>query len=80
MQDRPAGGTAEEVAAANPHLVDKIPSMVGHINDGGSDDVNAAAAAAFGGVGSDVGGAPVDMVDGSGMEVPELAMQVGWSH
>ncbi|WIA17951.1 hypothetical protein OEZ85_009442 [Tetradesmus obliquus] len=117
VQDRPAGGSAEEVAAANPALAAAVPATVGKTDapgagaeallaaaDAAGDGSNAGARASFGGqhrgsegaaaaVGEETGGGAaaagvgagglgvgVDMTDGSGMEVLELAVQEGWTH
>jgi hypothetical protein len=109
VQERPAGGTPEEVAAANPALAAAVPETVGKDSSesGATTDdavvdavesatatgqrtqeVNAPAATtnpaatepavgAGGGFAADAsGGLGVvgDMSDGSGMEVPELAI------
>jgi hypothetical protein len=74
LQDRPAGGTAEEVAAANPHLVADHPAMVGY------QQVDAPPAPAAGreqqGTDASSGGnsSGWDTADMSGLEVPELAV------
>jgi hypothetical protein len=107
VQDRPEGGSAEEVAAANPALAAAVPAAVGKVDEpgagadalleaaaaldasgdaGGHSDSNAAVAG--GGAGASAGDAGVgagasgvvDMGDGSGMEIPELAVQEGWTH
>jgi hypothetical protein len=66
---RAAGGAAAEVAAANPDLARAVPATVG-----GDSAATAAAATAEGG-----GGGPgLVLSDGSGMDVPELAVQRGW--
>jgi hypothetical protein len=115
VQDRPAGGSAEEVAAANPALAAAVPATVGKADvDGAGADalldaadaaanhaggsVNTDAAGAAGrdtrsreggqrdsAAGADVGGGVGgvggvgEMSDGSGMEIPELAVQEGWT-
>jgi hypothetical protein len=71
---RGAGGSAEEVAAANPGVAKAVPSSVGRPHGGGvRDEAGAGLEAAAGG-----GGPPLELWDGSGMEVPELAVQRGW--
>ncbi len=62
MRDRPAGGTPDEVAAANPALAQRVPEAVGQTGEG------------------DAGPATgMTLADGSGMEVPELAVQADWT-
>jgi hypothetical protein len=103
MQERPAGGTPEEVAAANPGLAAAVPAIVGQSGpipadtatevaehnlqgaetakstlDSGSASEEGRPDAAAGAVGVPgepaVAGAGLRLGDGSGMDVPELAV------
>jgi len=106
VQDRPAGGTPEEVAAANPALAAAVPETVGAVSigeAGGSGKAHVLAnqsassdTAQPGGVQAgeqrhpdpaqkkgQTGGAEAATTsdtDGSGIEMPELAVQQGWTH
>lgn len=96
VQDRPAGGTPEEVAAANPELAAAVPAAVAQSGPTLGDTVGevtknlntqvqtgdeAVKPGTPGGAaaGPAVAGAGLHVEDGSGMEVPELAVQAGWS-
>jgi len=95
VQDRPAGGTPEEVAAANPGLAAAVPAAVAQsgptpgdtvgevtqLNTQAQTEGEAPKSGTAGGAaaGPAVAGAGLHVEDGSGMEVPELAVQAGWS-
>ncbi|KIZ03921.1 hypothetical protein MNEG_4036 [Monoraphidium neglectum] len=72
--ERAAGGSAEEVAAANPGLAKALPAATGGAAVGRGEE------AGGGGIARERGdqGVPLVLSDGSGMEVPELAVQAGW--
>jgi hypothetical protein len=89
VQERPAGGTPEEVAAANPGLAAAVPATVGQSgptpadtaaevaehNLQGAGTATGTAAGAAGTAGEPaVAGAGLSLGDGSGMDVPELAV------
>lgn len=114
VQDRPAGGSPDEVAAANPSLAAAIPATVGQdpaaIEERTGDAAAASGSDAAGALtahsAAETGGGPgpegpegqaaagqagkgadevrvaslAEMGDGSGMEMPELAVQEGWTH
>lgn len=91
VQERPAGGSAAEVAAANPGLASAVPATVGKsgptlantvaevtahnlptaAQGSGTTDITSTAA---GKEEPAVAGAGMRLADGSGMEVPELAV------
>lgn len=75
LQDRPAGGTAEEVAAANPHLVADHPAMVGYQEVGLPPPAHDQATdSRRGGSGEGGNSSGWETADMSGVEVPELAV------
>jgi hypothetical protein len=65
---RAAGDSAPEVAAANPGLTTVIPAVVLHPRPSSGES----------GAGGAAEAAPLTLWDGSGMEVPELAVHEGW--
>lgn len=91
-QERPAAGSAAEVAAANPGLAAAVPATVGKSGPTlantvaevtahnlptaaqGSSATDTSTAPAAGKEEPAVAGAGMRLADGSGMEVPELAV------
>lgn len=90
VQERPAGGQPEEVAAANPGLAAAVPATVGKsaantttsptttgdepAKVSSNDGDRKDEGTASGGGGGDAGLTAVDGGDVSGMDVPELAV------
>lgn len=81
--ERPAGGTPQEVAAANPGLAAAVPAAVGKsgptpadvVTDVEQSNVPDAGVPAKASPGAEGAGTPgMSVADGSGMDVPELAV------